>query len=298
MSRALQLIQPRRAARSAAVVDKIAIVGLDCLGASLAMAAREVWPSALVIGVDTSEVLAKAQIRHAVDVASPDLAIAAEAGLVVLARDERQNLEVLAELPRHVEGTAIVTDTGSTKRAIIEAARALPRRLTFIGGHLLVEPREGGVDAASAGLIAGCPWILVPPDPPNDEAFDRLWAVATELGAAPASMTAAEHDRIVAVLSHLPILAVAAVLGEVERGISADDLQFMDPHLASLVRLGSIAPGRWGAICGTNSGPLGGALADLIASLQDLRAHLSDDGWLRQFIARAAGVSQKILPPA
>jgi prephenate dehydrogenase len=297
MSRGLHLIQPRRAASSAAVVDKIAIVGLSRVGASLALAAREVWPSALVIGVDTHEVLERAQLRHAVDVGSPDLGIAAEAGLVVLAHDERQNLEILAELPHHVEGAAIVTDTGSTKAAIVEAAGALPREFTFIGGHPLIEPREGGVDAASAELIVGCPWVLIPPDPPNDEAFDRLWAVATGLGAAPALLTAAEHDRLVALLAHLPIMTVAAILGEIDRKIGPGALRFMDPVVASLVRLAAPVPERWSAVCATNAGPLNTALTDLITSLQNLRAHLSDDGWLRQFVARAAGVLHNI-PPA
>jgi prephenate dehydrogenase len=297
MSRALHLIQPRRAARSAAVVDKIAIVGLSRVGTSLALAAREVWPSAVVIGVDSHEVLERAQLRHAVDIGSADLAIAADAGLIVLAHDERQNLEILAELPRHIEGAAIVTDTGSTKAAIVEAARALPCQLTFIGGHTLIEPREGGVEAASADLIVGCPWVLIPPDPPNDEAFDRLWAVATDLGAAPASMTAAEHDRLVALLSHLPIMTVVAVLGEIERKIGADDLRFIDPAVASLARLAALVPERWSAVCATNTGELDTALTDLITSLRDLRAHLSDDGWLRQFVARAAGVHHNIPPP-
>jgi hypothetical protein len=91
---------------------------------------------------------------------------------------------------------------------------------------------------------------------------------------------------------------VAAVLGEIDRKISTDDVRFMDPPVASLVRLASLLPERWGAVCGTNGDLLGAALTDLIASLQELRAHLSDDGWLRQFVARAAGARQKIPPSA
>jgi prephenate dehydrogenase len=296
MSRALHLIQPRRAAQSAAVVDKIAIIGLGCVGSSLALAARETWPSALVIGVDEHETLEKAMVRHAVDVASHDLGIVGDAGLVVLAHDEERNRELLQELPRILEGAAIVTDVGSTKVEIIAAARALPRRLTFIGGHLLIEPREGGIDAASPDLLAGCPWVLVPPDPPHDDAFDRLWSVATGLGASPASMSAADHDRLLAALSHVPMLALAAALGAIDEGVAPDELRLVDTPVAALSRLAPGPPARWGAIARTNAHEIGAALDGLIATLKDLRAHLADGPWLEEFVRRGAAVRLKVPP--
>jgi prephenate dehydrogenase len=266
MTRTLHLIQPRRAAESEAVVDKIAVIGLGCVGGSIALAAREAWPSVLVIGVDEHEVLEKAMLRHAVDVASHDLTIVGDAGLVVLARDEEQNIEILPELPRYLEGAAIVTDTGGTKASIIEKARELPKHLTFIGGHPVIEPREGGIDAARPDLLAGCPWVLVPPDPPHDEAFDRLWAVVSGLGADPASMSAVDHDRLAAVLAHLPMLAVAAALESIGRSVAADDLRYMDLSVAGLSRLAPASPERWRAIARTNAAPLGAALDDVITT--------------------------------
>jgi prephenate dehydrogenase len=296
MSRALHLIQPRRAAQSAAVVDKIAVIGLGFVGSSLALAARETWPSALVIGVDDHETIEKAMIRHAVDVASHDLGIVGDAGLVVLAHDEERNRELLRELPRILEGPAIVTDIGSTKVEIVEAARALPRRLTFIGGHPVIEPREGGIDAARPDLLDGCPWVLVPPDPPHDEAFDRLWSVATGLGASPASMSAADHDRLLAALSHLPMLAIAAVLGRIDQAVTADELRFVDTPGAALSRLAPGPPERWRAIARANAHEIGAALDGLIATLQDLRAHLADDPWLEEFVRRGVAVCQNVQP--
>src|SRR5437879_6377175 len=93
------------------------------------------WPAGLVIGVDRKDVLERAMVRHAIDVAADDPVVLAEADLVILAAPIQQNLELLRELPNHVGGSAVVTDTGSTKREIVEAARSLPDRLTFIGGH-------------------------------------------------------------------------------------------------------------------------------------------------------------------
>src|SRR6266540_685620 len=105
------------------IFDKIGIVGLGLIGGSIALRARELWPTALVIGVDQKDVLETAMRMHAIDVAADDLIVLAEADLVVLAAPARQNIELLDALDEHVRQPAVVTDTGSTKREIVAAAR-------------------------------------------------------------------------------------------------------------------------------------------------------------------------------
>src|SRR5580704_19485526 len=144
----LPVIQPGRPGGSAGqppIFHKIGIVGLGLIGGSVALAARQIWPTSLVIGVDNKDVLETAMRLHAIDVAADDLIVLAEADVVILAAPVRQNLALVAELDDHVRQPAVVTDTGSTKRAILEAARHLPPRFTFVGGHPL-----GG--AAASGL--------------------------------------------------------------------------------------------------------------------------------------------------
>lgn len=292
MSRSLHLIQPRRAAQSAAIFDKIAVIGLGAVGGSVALAARETWPEALVIGVDDNDILEQAMLRHAVDVASHDLAILGDAGLVVLARSETVNLELLRALPDHLAGPAVVTDTGTTKQAICAAAQSLPRRLTFVAGHPVVGALDGGLTSARPDLFDGCRWVLTPPDPPNDEAFDRLWAIASGLGASPVSMTAADHDRLFGLLLHLPGLALAGLLSIVAGNVAADDLKWPGPLLAEVERLVPGPPERWQAICRTNAQELRTAVDALIGLLRDCQAHLDDEGWLRQFFEHAAALRQ------
>src|SRR5512146_2058750 len=79
------------------VFDRIGIVGLGLIGGSVAMAAREIWPTGLVIGVDRNEVLEQAVVRHAIDVAAGDLTIISEADLVVLAAPVLDNIALLGE---------------------------------------------------------------------------------------------------------------------------------------------------------------------------------------------------------
>src|SRR5262245_24151580 len=131
----LPVIQPRSGVPP--IFEKIGIVGLGLVGGSIALAARGIWPKSPVIAVDNKDVLETAMRLHAIDVAADDLIVLAEADIVILAAPVRQNLLLLDQLDEYVKTAAIVTDTGGSKRAIVEAARTLPDRFTFVGGHPL-----------------------------------------------------------------------------------------------------------------------------------------------------------------
>src|SRR5438445_5394105 len=125
----LPVIQPGRPTEGRPpVFEKIGIVGLGLIGGSIALAARELWPTGLVIAVDHKDVLETAMRLHAIDVAADNPIVLAEADLVVLAAPARQNVARLGDLDEYVRQPAIVTDTSSTKRAIVGAARGLRPR--------------------------------------------------------------------------------------------------------------------------------------------------------------------------
>src|SRR5712691_4053215 len=196
--------QPRDARRP--VFGKVGIVGLGLIGGSIALAARQIWPSSLVIGVDRKDVLEIAMRLHAIDVAADDLVVLAEVDLVVLAAPARQNMALLEQLDDHVRQPAVVTDTSSTKRAIVDAARALPPRFTFVGGHPLGGAAKGGLEHARPDLFTGRPWLLTPTSDRSGDALDKLFAFVTALGAEPRVVSVVAHDRMLAYLSHLPQL--------------------------------------------------------------------------------------------
>src|SRR5213083_3406740 len=163
MSRDLPVIQPtQRPAGQPPIFGRIGIVGLGLIGGSIALKAREVWPSSLVIAVDNKEVLETAMRLHAIDVAADDLIVLAEADLVVLAVPARQNIALLDALDENVRRPAVITDTSSTKREIVAAARRLPSRFTFVGGHPLGGAAKGGLEHARPDLFTGRPWLLTP----------------------------------------------------------------------------------------------------------------------------------------
>jgi len=308
MSTQLPVIQPGRPREGQRpLFEKIGIVGLGLIGGSLALKARELWPGALVIGVDNKDVLETAMRMHAIDVAAEDLIVLAEADLVILAAPVKQNIALLAELDDNVRQPAVVTDTGSTKRDIVAAAGLLPPRFTFIGGHPLAGAAHGGLEYARADLFAGRPWLLTPASAPNDgaqdpksppgargyqpgdaAALDKLTDFTRALGAEPRLIDAVAHDRLLAFLSHLPQLTVSALMHVVGDAVGREGLTLSGRGLADTTRLASSPPDIWTDIAATNADEIGAALDRLIALLQDLRGDLPDGKRLADVFTDAA----------
>src|SRR5262245_27353968 len=278
----LPVVQPgRRAETQPLIFEKIGIVGLGLIGGSIALKARELWPKSLVIAVDNKDVLETAMRLHAIDVAADDLIVLAEADLVVLAAPVRQNIALLEALDGHVRVPAVVTDTGSTKREIVAAARALPPRFTFIGGHPLGGAAKGGLEHARSDLFSGRPWLLTP-DGGGDgakrvvgDSVEKLTSFVRALGAEPRTMTVEAHDRILAFLSHLPQLTASALMQVVGEAVGREGLALAGRGLADTTRLASSPADIWKDIAATNADEIGPALDALIAVLTDLRRDLA-----------------------
>jgi prephenate dehydrogenase len=295
----LPVIQPGRplpASGAPPIFEKIGIVGLGLIGGSIALAARQLWPKALVIGVDNKDVLETAMRLHAIDVAADDLIVLAEADLVILAAPVKTNIALLADLDENVRQPAVVTDTGSTKRGIMEAAGALPPRFTFVGGHPLAGAAQGGLEHARPELFAGRPWLFTLAGsertrPTTDDAGPaeaKLVEFVQALGAVPRMMEVQEHDRLLAFLSHLPQLTASALMQVVGDAVGPEGLALAGRGLADTTRLASSPPDIWRDIAATNADQIAPALDELIALLQELRRDLPEGERLADVFADAA----------
>jgi prephenate dehydrogenase len=284
----LPVIQPgRKREGQPPVFAKIGIVGLGLIGGSIALAAREIWPSSLVIGVDCKDVLETAMRLHAIDVAADDLIVLAEADVVILAAPVRQNLGLLEQLDEYIAQPAVVTDTGSTKRAIVDAARLLPPRFTFVGGHPLGGAAKSGLEHARPDLFAGRPWLLTPTGDRSGEAVESLSAFVRAMRAEPRILSVAAHDRLLAYLSHLPQLTASALMQVIGDAVGEDGLALAGRGLLDTTRLASSPSGIWKDIAATNADELRAALDALIAVLQDLRADVDAGDRLADVFASA-----------
>jgi prephenate dehydrogenase len=290
MARDLPVIQPGRAGPSGApiVFEKIGIVGLGLIGGSIALACRQMWPRSLVLGVDNKDVLETAMRLHAIDVAADDLIVLAEADVVILAAPVRQNIRLLGELDEHVRTPAIVTDVGSTKRATVDAARQLPGRFTFVGGHPLAGAAHGGLEHARPDLFSGRPWIFTPDGDGSGSAVEKLMAFAGAVGARPRVMNPGAHDRLLAYLSHLPQLTASALMQAVGEAAHEDGLTLAGRGLIDTTRLASSPPDIWRDIAATNADEIGPALDQLIEILISLRRDLTEGDRLEVVFTAAA----------
>jgi prephenate dehydrogenase len=270
----LPVLQPGRLPGRPPIFQRVGIIGLGLIGGSIALAARQIWPGALVIGVDRKHVLERAMVLHAIDVAADDAVVLAEADLVILAAPIQQNLQILLELADNVSGSAVITDTGSTKRAVVEAASSLPSRLTFIGGHPLGGAARGGIEHARPDMFNGRPWLFTPAKGSDAQALDKLKSFASGLGAVPQTLSPEEHDRLLAFISHLPQLTVSALMHVVGEAAREDGLSLSGRGLQDTTRLASSPPDIWKEVCATNADEIGTALDALISVLRQLRADL------------------------
>jgi len=202
------------------------------------------------------------------------MVILAEVDVVILAAPVRQIVARLGDLDEHVRTPAVVTDVGSTKREIVAAARGLPARFTFVGGHPMAGAAKGGLEHARADLFRGRPWLLTPDGEAAGGAVDKLMAFTTALGASPRVMTPAAHDRLLASLSHLPQLVASALMQAVGERAGADGLALAGRGLVDTTRLASSPSAIWRDIAATNADEIAPALDALIATLTELREDL------------------------
>jgi prephenate dehydrogenase len=287
-SRQLPVIQPGKEPGQPPIFQRIGIVGLGLIGGSIALAARRIWPAGLVIGVDRKDVLERAMLLHAIDVAADDPIVLAEADLVILAAPIQQNVEILRSLPDSITGEAVITDTGSTKRVIAAAAAGLPPRLTFIGGHPLGGAARGGIDHARADLFTGRPWLFTPTGGSGDAAaLPRLQSFAEGLGSTPRTLTPDEHDHLLAFISHLPQLTASALMHIVGVAAGREGLTLSGRGLQDTTRLASSPADIWKEVCATNADEIGVALDSLIAVLQTLRGNLENGSSIESVFASA-----------
>jgi prephenate dehydrogenase len=238
--------------------EPVAVVGLGLVGGSIARGLS--GAGYRVFGHDRPPVLRQARRAGAVEGrASLDDAVA-EAGIVILAGPPRANLSLLPRVARAARKDAVLTDVTSVKGPICRlAARA--RILRFVGGHPLAGSEGSGFGAGRADLFSGKAWVLSPlgrdPEPTR-----RVAAMVRALGARPVILSAEEHDRAVAFLSHLPQLVAWALLRTARGDPGARRaLHLSGPGFKDMTRLASSPRGLWKDILDGNREEVDRALA-------------------------------------
>jgi prephenate dehydrogenase len=259
------------------------IVGLGLIGTSIALALRRCQPGATVIGVDSADVICHPRIVETFSIAATELAALAEAEVVLLAAPVSAIIGVLPWIAA-VAPDALVIDTGSTKRAVLKAARAagLGR---FVAGHPLAGSDRSGPDAARADLFDAKPWFLIGQAPAAFEAGTFV----RQLGATPIFMNddGSEHDRAMAAVSHLPQVVAMALMVRVGETIGRDGLSHSGTGLRDTTRLAGSDARVWESVLGTNADILRPLLMQLAEDLRTIAGQLDDPAAVRKLFGLA-----------
>ena len=239
-------------------MNRVGIIGLGLMGGSLALALRKSEEIAgQIVGFSRRPgTSAAAAERGMIDVAARDLASVVEgADLVFIATPVMTIREVLERISRHLSSGCIVTDVGSTKVKVMEwAVKYLPLDVGFIGGHPMAGKETSGIDEADSELFRGCAYCLCPGARATSEAVGTLERVVRGIGARPVIVEASVHDRLVAGVSHLPmVLSAAFVACTVEDSLWTEMGRLAAGGYRDLSRLASGNPEMNRDICGTNA---------------------------------------------
>lgn len=266
---------------------RLALIGVGLVGGSAAAAFRASGAAQTVVGFDQDAAVApRARVLGVIDHAAASVAEAVNAAdLVLLAVPVGAMPAVLAEVAAHARPDAIVTDVGSTKRSVIEAARSAlagtPVALSrFVPAHPIAGGELPGVEYASATLFQGKRLIttpLVDTDPAALAAVESLWRAA---GAEVIRMDADEHDRIFAAVSHLPHLLSFALVAKIAADADgARKLGFAGAGFRDFTRIAASSPVMWRDVALANRAALSEELRGYRAVLERLqRAVDAGDG--------------------
>ena len=236
---------------------RVGIAGCGLIGGSLALALRDAHDVRAFDPAGTGDIPGAAQLE---DLLAADVVIVATPLTAVV--------PTLRTLAGHATGTVLM-DVGSVKHEVAAFADSAAPTARIVGGHPMAGGTDSGFAAARSDLFRGRPFLLVPTARSDERAMGLAGEVARAVGAVPTVVSAQEHDRIVAILSGLP-LAMARALARV----GADVAAFAGPGFRDATRLAQTSPELADAILNGNAAEVRAALAKLRAALDEVEREL------------------------
>jgi prephenate dehydrogenase len=251
----------------------MAVIGVGLIGGSVALAARERL-EATVTGYDASPAALQAALdARAIDAAAGSLTEAVHgAQAVFVAAPVGLLVDLIGETLAATAEDCVVSDVGSTKRAIV-AAHDHPR---FVGGHPLAGAESAGVEHARADLFDGATWYLTPGARTSGVLYERLHRLLHGLGARPAAIDPETHDRMLAAVSHLPHVLANVLVAQAARTLAAgsERLPAAGPSFRDAVRVAGAPSAIWTDIYLSNADALRDEIDGVLARLTEVRAVL------------------------
>ncbi len=273
-------------------MHKVAIFGVGLIGGSFGLALRKAGFEGEIVGVSSPEAIRAALARNVISRGASLEEAAQWADLIYLAQPVDRILRTIEQLAPFIGRDCLITDAGSTKTQIVRKAGDFLPAGQFLGGHPLAGKEQRGVEFADANLFRQRPYVLTPayPETPQSTTF-RSWLV--QLGVELMDMLPEEHDRTVALTSHLPqLLSTALAHTLATHGDTKVDVVF-GQGLMDMTRLALSTPELWSSILATNKEAIHYAIDEFSRALAELRNSIGT-GDLATLFSSANTFSNKI----
>jgi prephenate dehydrogenase len=282
-------------------IRQITIVGTGLIGGSFALALRKRKFAGRIVGCDRESALKKAKLRGVIDSGSVEPADAVRGSqLVVLATPVLAIVDLIGRLGPALPASTLLTDVGSTKAVVTEQALKVFGKNAgkrFLAGHPMAGKENSGVDYADADLFQNAVWFLtpLPGQNLNQGIFAEFAGWIDQIGARIAMLSAEDHDRLCAWISHVPQMistALAAALVE-EFGEEAPLLPAGGRALREMTRIAASPYSMWRDVAISNKKNLEEALLKVEQRLAHIRENLATRALAEEF-EQAHGLKKSV----
>jgi len=271
--------------------SSIAILSPGLLGGSLALAIRERMPGAEIrVWARREETVQKVLAMRLAEAASTDAAATADgAGLILFCMPIGGMAAVAERIVGKVRRDALVTDVGSVKQTVVESlGKIFIGKAEFVGSHPMAGSEQTGLDAARADLFEGAVSFVTPEEGTSRETVEAVANFWQTMGCRVAIAAPRAHDEGVALVSHLPHLAAAALVQTVLRENPAA-LDWRGNGFLDTTRVASGPAAMWAEILHENREAVKKAIHAMIENLSEVTKLLDaeDTGAVEHYLAEA-----------
>jgi prephenate dehydrogenase len=289
-------------------MKKIAIIGMGLIGGSLGLALKKKAPGKYhitALGRNPAKLMIAKNMKAA-DVITVDTATGVkDADIIVICTPVNLIAATVKKILPYVKQGAIITDAGSVKSSVLnEVQKVLSlsqisnlKSVAFVGAHPMAGSEKYGITAARSGLYEGAAVVLTPERNTSKKALNEVKAMWKDAGTKTLCLGAAAHDKIVALVSHLPHVIAFNLCAELDLLSKTNKLA---PKLAAgsfkdLTRVASSNLADWAVICCANKTALSNAIDSFIKELTAVKRSLNSTVKTEQRFEKCGTARQKLL---
>lgn len=263
-------------------LNTFGFIGLGLIGGSLAKALKHWKPQCRIMAFTrTEDTASQAFHEHVIDIIckSPSDLLFAACDCIFLCAPVGNNITALKQLKDIVRPDCILTDVGSVKSDIHEAASKLGLNGRFIGGHPMTGSEKSGYTNSQPHLFENSYYILTPSDGIASDWIEAYREMVSGIGALPVVLDYKEHDFATAAISHLPHLIAASLVNTVHDLDSREELMKMlaAGGFKDITRIASSSPEMWEQICVSNRKNISDVMDTFIQLMEKARSEMNNE---------------------